>query len=73
MGASEVMRFLTHLAVHENVAASTQNQAKSARLFLYREVPGEQLPWMEEIEGAKRPRKLPVVLIAGERPRSWTG
>jgi integron integrase len=66
MGAAEVVAFLTHLAVHENVAASTQNQAKSALLFLYREVLGTELPWMDDIESAKRPRRLPVVLTAGE-------
>ncbi|MPZ45382.1 MAG: integron integrase [Betaproteobacteria bacterium] len=66
MGAPEVIRFLTHLAVHENVAASTQNQAKSALLFLYREVLATELPWMDDIEGAKRPQRLPVVLTGQE-------
>jgi integrase len=66
MGAAEVVTFLTHLAVDENVAASSQNQAKSALLFLYRDILGTELPWMDDIEGAKRPRRLPVVLTAAE-------
>lgn len=66
LGAKEVARFLTHLAVERGVAPSTQNQAKSAILFLYREVLGLQLPWLEEIVAAKDQRRLPVVLTAGE-------
>jgi len=52
MGAVEVEAFLTHLAVHRNVAASTQNQAKSALLFLYREVLQTELPWLDGVESA---------------------
>ena len=52
MGAAEVEAFLTHLAVNRNVAASTQNQAKSALLFLYREVLRSELPWLDGIESA---------------------
>jgi integrase len=66
MGAAEVEAFLTHLAVHRNVAASTQNQAKSALLFLYREVLGSELPWLDGVESAKRPQRLPVVLTVDE-------
>lgn len=66
MGATEVERFLSDLAVHGAVAASTQNQALSALLFLYREVLKIDLPWMENILRAKRPRRLPVVLSQGE-------
>jgi integron integrase len=66
MGAAEVETFLTHLAVHGNVAASTQNQAKSALLFLYREVLGLELPWLDGIQSAKRPQRLPVVLTEEE-------
>ena len=66
LGASEVAAFLTHLAVNRGVAASTQNQAKSALLFLYREVLGAQLPWLDEIVGAKSPRRLPVVLTPSQ-------
>jgi integron integrase len=61
-----VEAFLTHLAVRGNVAASTQNQALSALLFLYRKVLGVDLPWMENVVRAKRPRRLPTVLSAGE-------
>ncbi|MGH8567237.1 MAG: integron integrase, partial [Gammaproteobacteria bacterium] len=66
MGAAEVEAFLTHLAVAKRVSASTQNQAKSAVLFLYKEVLGEPLPWLEGIELAKRPVRLPVVLTREE-------
>ena len=61
MGADEVRSFLTHLATELDVAASTQNQAFSALLFLYREVLQQRLPWMDDIVRAKRPRKVPVV------------
>lgn len=66
MGATEVEAFLTHLAVAGKVAASTQNQAKSALLFLYREVLETELPWLDGIESAKAPRRLPVVLTVAE-------
>ncbi len=66
MGAVEVEAFLTHLAVVGNVAASTQNQAKAALLFLYREVLEIELPWLDGIESAKRPARLPVVLTVPE-------
>ena len=49
LGAGEVRDFLSHLAVDRNVAASTQNQAKSALLFLYREVLQIKLPWLDEV------------------------
>jgi integron integrase len=66
MGAPEVAAFLTHLAVQRNVAPATQNQAKSALLFLYREVLQVQLPWLDEIVAAKEQRRLPVVLTPSE-------
>lgn len=66
MGATEVQEFLTHLAVAGRVAASTQNQAKSALLFLYKEVLEVELPWLDDIESAKRPARLPVVLTVAE-------
>ncbi len=66
MGAVEVEAFLTHLAVAGKVAASTQNQAKSALLFLYREVLETELPWLDGIERAKAPKRLPVVLTRAE-------
>lgn len=61
-----VEAFLTRLAVRDRVAASTQNQALSALLYLYREVLGIDLPWMENVVRAKRPQRLPVVLSKGE-------
>ena len=66
LGAADVEAFLTHLAVAGGVAASTQNQAKSALLFLYREVLGAELPWLDNVEQAKAPRRLPVVLTRDE-------
>lgn len=66
MGATEVEAFLTHLAVEGEVAASTQNQALSALLFLYREVLQQDLPWMSQVVRAKRPARLPVVLTERE-------
>lgn len=66
MGAHEVEAFLTHLAVAGKVAASTQNQAKSALLFLYREVLEVQLPWLDNVTQAKAPNRLPVVLTVSE-------
>jgi integron integrase len=66
MGAAEVEAFLTHLAVAGKVSASTQNQAKSALLFLYKEVLGVELPWLENVAQAKTPTRLPVVLTQAE-------
>jgi len=66
LGAQEVEAFLTHLAVAGKVSASTQNQAKSAILFLYREVLEIQLPWLDNVTQAKAPKRLPVVLTVAE-------
>lgn len=66
MGAEEVKAFLNHLATQMNVAASTQNQAFSALLFLYQEVLKERLPWIDDIVRSKRPRKVPVVFTQAE-------
>jgi integron integrase len=66
LGAAEVTAFLTHLAVDRDVAASTQTQARSALLFLYKELLGIQLPWLDELVVAKAPRRLPVVLTQRE-------
>lgn len=66
LGAPEVSAFLTDLAVERRVAASTQNQAKSAILFLYRVVLGSELPWLDEVVIAKTARRLPVVLTPRE-------
>ncbi len=66
LGAAEVEAFLTDLAVRLNVSASTQNQALAALLFLYREVLQIQLPWLDDVVRAKKPRHLPVVLSEEE-------
>ena len=66
MGAPEVEAFLTGLATHGQVAASTQNQALAALLFLYREVLGIELPWLDNIRRAKKPERLPTVLTREE-------
>ena len=66
MGGAEVTQFLSALAVQRNVAASTQNQALSALLFLYRDVLGQDLPWLDDVVRAKRPTLIPVVLSRRE-------
>ena len=66
MGAPEVEAFLSHLAVDRQVSASTQNQAKAAILYLYKQVLGMELPWLDEVVQAKSPRRLPVVLTPSE-------
>ena len=66
MGAGEVEAFLSHLAVDRQVSASTQNQAKSAILYLYKQVLGVDLPWLDEVVQARRPQRLPVVLTPSE-------
>jgi integron integrase len=69
MGATEVQQFLTDLAVTQHVAASTQNQALSALLFLYKEVLRQEIAWLEDVIRAKKPQKLPVVLTRDEVKR----
>jgi site-specific recombinase XerD len=66
MGAREMEQFLNYLAVDKKVAASTQNQALSALVFLYREVLRQEFDWMENLERAKRPARLPIVLTEAE-------
>jgi len=66
MGEAEITGFLTHLAVRSRVSASTQNQALSALLFLYREVLRRELEWLDNVVRAKRPVRLPVVLSRRE-------
>ena len=73
MGAEEIRDFLSHLAVERNVSASTQNQAKSALLFLYKEVLGVELPWLDEVISAKKGKRLPVVLTQTEVHRLLGG
>jgi len=69
MSSAEVNAFLTHLAVGENVSASTQNQALSALLFLYRHVLARELGDLGDLVRARRPRRLPVVLSREEVSR----
>ena len=66
MTEAEVRAFLSHLATHDNVTASTQNQAFSALLFLYRQVLKQELGQIEGVERAKRPARLPLVLTRAE-------
>lgn len=62
MGVDEVRAYLTHLAVQNNIAASTQNIALSALLFLYRQVLKIKLPDIDNVVRARVPKRLPVVL-----------
>jgi integron integrase len=66
LGAPDIERFLTHLAVDRHVSASTQNQALNAIVFLYREVLGTDAPVLSAIVRARKPRRLPVVLTQDE-------
>lgn len=66
LGSEEVTTFLTHLAVVGGVAASTQNQALNALVFLYRQVLRIELPQIHDVVRARQPRRLPVVLTRGE-------
>jgi integron integrase len=69
MGAAEVTAFLNHLARERKVAANTQNQALSALLFLYKEALGTPLPWLDDLERAIRPARMPTVLTRNEATR----
>ncbi len=69
MGEAEVERFLSQLAVQGKVAAATQNQALAALLFLYKQVLGIELPWMEGMVRAKRSQRVPTVLSRDEITR----
>lgn len=66
MGESEIRAYLAHLAVDQQVAASTQNVALCALLFLYREVLRMELPYVSDIERARRPARIPVVFTRDE-------
>jgi integrase len=66
MGEDEITRFLSALAVHGQVSASTQNQALCALVFLYHHVLGQNLGWLDDVVRAKRPQRLPVVLTRPE-------
>lgn len=62
MGETEITAFLTHQAVERNVTPSTQNQALSAILFLYKKVLNYELEWLDDVVRAKRPSRVPIVL-----------
>jgi integron integrase len=66
MGKEEIEAFLSHLAAGSSVAAATQNLALAALLFLYREVLGIGLDWLDGVVRAKKPKRLPVVLTRQE-------
>lgn len=66
MAESEINTFLTHLAVKEKVSASTQNQALSAILFLYRYVLARQIGNLDEVIRARKPKRLPVAMTRDE-------
>lgn len=66
MGEEEISAFLSHLAVEKNVAASTQNQAFSALLFLYQQVLDRKLDFIHDVQRVTRPPKLPVVFTPAE-------
>ena len=63
LGAPEVTNFLSYLAVNRKVAASTQNQALAAILFLYRHVLKQELPWLNDVTRAKRPTRCHSSLL----------
>ena len=69
MSELEVTAFLNHLAIERNVAPATQNQALSALLFLYKEVLHCELPWLDGLQRARRPPRVPTVLTRGEVER----
>ena len=66
MGEKEITEFLTHLAVEKHVAASTQNQAFSALLFLYQQILERKLDFIDNVQRVTRPAKLPVVFTPAE-------
>jgi integron integrase len=66
LGPAAVEQFLSYLAVERKVSASTQSQALQALLFLYRHVLEQDLPWLDNVTRATRPRRLPVVLSRAE-------
>lgn len=69
MGETEIRAFISHLAVSENISASTQTVALSALLFLYRDVLKQELPYVANIERAQKPKRLPVVFTRDEVKR----
>ncbi len=75
MGAAEVEAFLSYLAVERKVSASTQNQAKAALLYLYKQLLEVDLPWLDEVVQAKTPKKSKGsgldMLVFPTRPAPW--
>src|SRR5437764_7560069 len=69
MGEHEIREFVSHLAVERSITASTQTVALSALLFLYRDVLKKELPYVSNIERARKPKRLPVVLTRDETKR----
>ena len=69
LGEAEVTAFLNHLAAERHVAAATQNQALSALLFLYKEVLGQELGWLDALQRPTRPPRIPTVLTSSEVER----
>lgn len=69
LGEAEVTAFLNHLAAERHVAAATQNQALSALLFLFKEVLGRELGWLDALKRPTRPPRLPTVLTRSEVER----
>jgi site-specific recombinase XerD len=69
MQETEIREFISHLAVHEGISASTQTVALSALLFLYRDVLKQELPYVSNIERAQKPKRLPVVFTRDEVKR----
>ena len=70
MGEREINQFLTYLAVNQKVAASTQNQALSALLFLYKRILRKEIGWIGNIQRARKPKKIPVVFTREEVKKS---
>ncbi|MDY6834237.1 MAG: integron integrase [Chloroflexota bacterium] len=66
MGIEEVSQFMNHLTVNKNASCSTRNQALSAIIFLFREVLQQDIAWLDEIERAKKPSRLPIVFSRRE-------
>ena len=73
MGATDISQFLTSLAVERHVSASTQNQALSALLFLYKYVLGTELGSLDQVPRARMPIRVPVVLSRDEVSKQLTG
>lgn len=69
MGEAEIRAFISHLAVEGGISASTQTVALSALLFLYRDVLKRELPYVSNIERARKPKRLPTVFTRDETKR----